>query len=303
MACETFKHFNFKPQTLDIIDRANEIIADYARQGFALTLRQLYYQFIARGVLVGGEPLPNTEKSYDKLGGVINDARLAGLIDWEAIEDRTRGMKKNWHVNSPKHAIEIVTASYGINMWANQPMRCEVWVEKEALVGVVEGVCSELDVPYLACRGYLSQSEQWRSYRRILAHHENSGQETIVFHLGDHDPSGIDMTRDNNDRLNLFLSKAESEGAVTVRRLALNMDQIERYSPPPNPAKTTDARFAGYLARFGEHSWELDALEPTVIRDLIRQNVLTVRDDDLWEERQAELADDIAKLKKLAAKL
>jgi hypothetical protein len=100
----------------------------------------------------------------------------------------------------------------------------------------------------------------------------------IVLHLGDHDPNGLDMTRDNRDRLAMF---ARSD--VEVRRLALNMDQIERYAPPPNFAKETDSRYAAYVRRFNTtECWELDALSPTVTGELIRIELEALIDHDAW---------------------
>jgi len=149
------------------------------------------------------------------------------------------------------------------------------WIEKEALAGVVEQICGPLDLPYLACRGYLSQSEMYVASKR-MAQAVRAGKTALILHLGDHDPSGIDMTRDNEDRLQEFM------GNVTVKRLALNYDQIAQYRPPPNPAKSTDARFHGYAEKFGTQSWELDALEPTVLRALIERAVNEVRDARKW---------------------
>jgi hypothetical protein len=285
---------NFRNDTLDIIGQANQIIADYAAQGFSLTLRQLYYQFVARDLI------PNTERSYKRLGGIINDGRLAGLIDWNAIEDRTRNLQRNPHWDSPADVIEAARQSYGIDMWANQPKRVEVWIEKEALAGVITRVCNDLDVPYFACRGYVSQSEQWRAGMRCRTNYNRASQDTVVLHLGDHDPSGIDMTRDNQERLSML---AGYRGAPTVERIALNMDQIEEYGPPPNPAKMTDSRFREYVMDYGTESWELDALEPAVIVDLIKEKVLNHRDEGLWEIKEEELEYDLAQLDKIVSDL
>ena len=264
---EQFINKNFRAASLAMIKQANEIIKEYAAQGYALTLRQLYYQFVARDLI------SNTVKSYNKLGNTINDGRLAGLIDWLAIEDRTRNVVANAHWSSPANAVYAVLNQYRIDTWASQPRRVEVWIEKEALTGVIEGVCERLDVPYFACRGYVSQSEEWRAYRRSMSH------PLTILHLGDHDPSGIDMTRDNDDRLNAVFG-----GDVEMIRIALNMDQVEEYSPPPNPAKMTDSRFQDYAAQIGTSSWELDALEPSVINALITSHVEDIRDDDLYDE-------------------
>lgn len=268
----------FRSDTLEVIGTANRIIEEYAAQGFVLTLRQLYYQFVARGLL------PNTERSYKRLGSIVNDARMAGLIDWSAIEDRTRWLREQPHWDSPASIVEACAAQFKVDRWENQTHRPEVWIEKDALVGVIEGVCRKFDVPYFACRGYVSQSEQWRAGRRHLSWIEG-GQTPIVFHFGDHDPSGMDMTRDNQSRLSIF--GLHTNDHVRVVRLALNMDQVEEHQPPPNPAKLTDARAQGYIAQFGDSSWELDALEPQMIADLIRENVERLIDQDAWEESAA----------------
>lgn len=267
---QQFIYKNFRTKSRAIINKANEIIEEYSAQGYSLTLRQLYYQFVARDLI------PNTERSYKNLGSIINDGRLAGYIDWAAIEDRTRNISAAPHWDSPADVIQAARDSYQIDMWADQPRRVEVWIEKNALTGVIHDTCRELHVPYFACIGYVSQSEQWRAFQRSLDH------PVTILHLGDHDPSGIDMTRDNDDRLNMVFG-----GDVEMIRIALNMDQIEQYSPPPNPAKVKDSRFEQYLQDFGPDSWELDALEPAVINDLIRTHVDHIRDDDLFDEAQA----------------
>jgi len=139
----------------------------------------------------------------------------------------------------------------------------KVWVEKDALIGVVERACTELDVPFLSCRGFVSQSAMWQAAMRI----KRQGRDTVIIHLGDHDPSGIDMTRDIQDRLDIF-----GYGGI-VDRIALNLDQIEQYNPPPNPAKVSDSRYEGYVAEYGEDSWELDALDPKAINELITKAI------------------------------
>ena len=285
---ERFITKNFHDSSLAIIDDANDIIAEYQAQGFSLTLRQLFYQFVARDLI------PNTTRSYDRLGTIINDGRMAGLIDWLSIEDRTRERKRNSHWDNPKGVIESARDSYGIDMWSNQPYRVEVWIEKEALVGVIEHTCRALDVPFFACRGYVSQSEQWRAGVEF----RNPDQHIVILHLGDHDPSGIDMTRDNFARLRMF-----SDDNVTVERIALNMDQIKKYNPPPNPAKVTDSRYETYLLAYGPESWELDALEPKTLTNLIIEKVINHRDNILYAERERQLANDMTKLDKIIRNL
>lgn len=263
---------NLSPGKLATIAKANEIIADYNRQGFQLTLRQLYYQFVARDLI------PNNEKSYDNLGAAINDARLCGLIDWYAITDLTRNLVSNSHWDDPSDIIRGAAGGFRIDKWEGQEFRPEVWIEKDALSGIISRVCSDLDVSYFSCRGYTSQSEMWRGAMRLQGIID-AGQTPLIFHFGDHDPSGMDMTRDIRERLELFM------GGLKIERLALNYDQVEQYGPPPNPAKLSDSRAPAYVAEFGNESWELDALEPAVLVELVRSHILSVRDEDLWQEK------------------
>lgn len=279
MARECYVPRNFSADRLRVIEQANEIIAEYVAEGFTLTLRQLYYQFVARDLL------PNSQRSYKNLGETLNVARLAGLVDWEALEDRTRNLRELPHWDRPQDVLAACAAQFRYDKWDEQPARVECWIEKDALVGVIEGVCEDNQVPYFACRGYTSQSEQWRAGERFRGYIER-GQRVILLHLGDHDPSGVDMTRDNEDHLRMFITRSEQYDNGTefeVRRLALNMDQVREHRPPPNPAKLTDSRVGGYIKKYGRQSWELDALDPRLIAELIQDAVDDVRDPDRWE--------------------
>jgi hypothetical protein len=161
--------------------------------------------------------------------------------------------------------------------WARQEHYVEVWVEKDALSSVIEKPCGKYGVTYLACKGYLSASEAWRAGQRFEKAVED-GKKCVLIHLGDHDPSGIDMSRDNQDRIDLFTQHS----GVELRRIALNMDQIDQYAPPPNPAKVTDSRFVNYIKKYGESCWELDALEPKVIDAMIEKEIRSMIDQDRW---------------------
>lgn len=291
------------PKSLAIVREAEAICSAYAAQGYDLTLRQLYYQFVSRGLLA------NKDANYKRLGSIVNDARLSGYLDWDYIVDRTRNIRGLAHWENPAEIIEATARSFRHELWKDQPERVEVWIEKDALTGVIEGVCQRNDVDFFSCRGYTSQSEMWSAAQRLRAYVE-AGQAVTVLHLGDHDPSGIDMTRDIQERLNLFVltdiyqgnevggsTYADVDrfcervfgcrGRINVERIALNMDQVEEYDPPPNPAKLTDARAQGYIAEHGHSSWELDALEPTVLDALIEGHIQDHRDPDLWAEAKA----------------
>jgi hypothetical protein len=276
----------FNATALDVIHTADTILNSYSRQGYQITLRTLYYQFIARDLFPesrrdhtnGGTK--NTEKNYKWLGKLISDARLAGLIDWNHLEDSGRSHHGgDFGFSSPEAMIEMYAPNYGITHWNGQSHYVEVWVEKQALESVVERPCSTWRVPYFACKGYVSQSSMHEAANRIKRF---KGRTCTIIHLGDHDPSGIDMSRDIQDRMMMFGCNVE------VQRIALNMDQVEQYNPPPSPAKITDSRAADYIANYGDDSWELDALEPSVLDALITEEITSRLNMDLWNEREAQ---------------
>ena len=267
-----YEDLTFKPETQAVIDQANVIIAEYAAQGYDLTLRQLYYQFVSRDFI------PNNQKAYNRLGDIVSKGRRAGLIDWDAISDRTRNLRRVSTWESPASIVEAVAQQFKYDRWENQQTYVECWFEKDALMGVFERIANELRVPFFSCRGYTSDSEVWGAAQRLRMQ-TRTGKDVVILHFGDHDPSGLDMTRDIGDRLRLFGARS-----VDVRRLALNMDQVEQYEPPPNPAKITDSRFEQYAAEYGDESWELDALDPTTLADLVRNEVNSIIDQTQWDE-------------------
>lgn len=289
----------FNRNTQRVIDQANGIIAEYQQAGLTLTLRQLYYQFVARDLL------PNRQKEYKRLGNILNDARLAGLVDWDAMEDRTRNLRGLAHWEDPQDAIKAAARRYHTDLWRTQPKRVEVWIEKDALVGVIERPCVRNDVSFFSCRGYTSASELWSAAQR-LGEYVNAGQQPVIIHLGDHDPSGLDMTRDIEDRLNLFLHGDYDRGTVIdfvdveISRIALNMDQVEQYDPPPNPAKFQDPRAGDYIARYGRESWELDALDPLTLESLIEDEIQRHCDTDLWNTAVAQMKAEKRQIKSVS---
>jgi hypothetical protein len=159
-----YQDTRFQAKTRLVIDQANAILSEYAAQGFTMSLRQLYYQFVSRDLI------PNTIAAYKKLGTIINDGRLAGLIDWDSIEDRTRSLRRHSSWESPEKIIGVAARDYAEDLWQGQPCRPEVWVEKAALLGVIEPICSEYRVPYFATIGNCSQTEMREAGERFADH-------------------------------------------------------------------------------------------------------------------------------------
>lgn len=269
---EQFIEKRFHSKTRNIIENVSNIISEYLKAGIKLSIRQIYYQFVSRGLL------ENSIKSYKTLVTVISDARLAGLIDWDDIEDRTRHIQKSPSWNSGSHAMDIWIDQFQKDRWKDQPYYIECWIEKGALLGTIDKVCTMNDIPYFACQGYPSQSEMYDASKRIMRYIVNK-QKPIIIHLGDHDPSGLDMTRDIQERLKMFVGIP-----VDLIRLALNKDQIEKYNIPPNPASKTDSRFNEYERLHGSETWELDALDPHTINTLIKNTVKKYRDNDILKK-------------------
>lgn len=332
----------FPAQQMAMIEVAKTICEGY--EGYALTLRQLYYQCVARDlfpasrlfVRVGDKWVPseggtpNADPNYKWLAGIINDARLAGKFDWDFIIDRTRNLEQRATWRSPAQMIEDAAKAYLTDTWGPQKRRVEVWIEKDAAIGVIERICRMNNVPYFSCRGYTSQSEMWSAAARIGGY-LRSGEKTVLLHIGDHDPSGLDMTDDITKRLNLFVNVdwtnefmggvrgytrgqirssmrevmrdkgcniTEEDLPFEVRRIALTIDQINQYNPPPNPAKKSDSRFKKYQERTGlDESWELDALEPAVVEQLIQDEVDDLRVDEAFDAAELAQENDRAVLK------
>ena len=268
--------------TKDLLGHALGIIEDYADQGIQLTVRQLYYRLVAGGAL------ENNHKRYKSLIDLIGNARMAGLIDWDSIVDRGRVVNKPSEWNGPASILEAAASSYRLDRWEGQESYIEVWCEKDALSSVIEPVTDTWHLRYLACRGYASLTAIFDASAR-LTEAIAEGKTPVIIYLGDHDPSGMDMNRDIEERLE---SMGLDPDEIAVDRIALNYDQVEEHRPPPNPAKEADSRAEGYIASFGAECWELDALEPAILSRLIIDAIEARVDQGLYDERlEAEEAD------------
>lgn len=274
MAKIKYQDIPFRAKARETIAQADAIISEYMAQGYSITLRQLYYQFVARLLC------PNKQEEYDRLSVHITNGRRAGLIDWDAIVDETRFLRGPTTWEDPAHIIKSCASQFKINLWEHQKIYAEVWFEKDALLNIFERATNPLRLNIFSCRGYVSDSACWRAAQRLIQQ-QNEGKQVVVLHFGDHDPSGIDMTRDITERLEMF-------GATPrLLRKALNFDQIKKYNPPPNPAKESDSRFAQYRAEFGVQSWELDSIDPKELVKLVTTQVNKFIDRPQWEKDTA----------------
>ena len=275
MAKIKFRDIRMSRQNQERLDVVNSIIEEYQLDGYVLTLRQLYYQLVSRDVI------PNKQNEYAKLSKLLKEGRMAGIVDWDAIEDRLRKPSSPSSFESPEEILRAAINQYALPRQNGQKIYVEVWVEKDALSGVLKRVTEKYHVPILVNRGYSSASAMFDSYQRFKRAFQN-GQEIKVLYLGDYDPSGIDMIRDINDRTTEFLLGDDdipdpSDFHFSIEPIALTRKQINQYNPPPNPAKRTDPRAKDFIRNHGGTSWEVDALRPEVLNrlldDAIKSNI------------------------------
>jgi len=255
---EQFRTKNLGVKSKDLLVKAISVVEEYESQDIILTLRQLYYQLVARDVI------PNDLKSYKKLGNLIKDGRYLGLIDWIAIEDRGRIAERHSQFENVADLVETAINSYRLDRWKNQKFYVELWTEKDALTSVLKPISDTWHVFFAVNKGYSSASAIYEAGQRFRA---VEGKKRIVLYLGDHDPSGLDMVRDIQERLNEFGAE------VVVVHIALTFNQVQEFNPPPNYAKLKDPRAKEYVNKFGEKSWEVDALNPKVMTELVNNAI------------------------------
>lgn len=265
---QRFIRWKPRAKTALIIKYCQSICGEYMDQGFSLTLRQLYYQFVSKALI------PNTEREYRRLGNIVSKARLAGFLDWDAIEDRGRTPNEAAQWDSINELVLAAIQAFRLPRWEGQKTFAELWVEKEALAGVLEPIALEYHVTLMVNKGYSSSSAMYESAQRLLLSARDADN-VFIFYIGDLDPSGEDMVRDIQDRLDTF---THDRLPLKVMKLALTPAQVRRYSPPPNPTKLTDSRAEAYIREHGHECWEVDALEPKVLHQIISDALENVID-------------------------
>lgn len=242
----------------------------------SVTLRQLYYRLVSAG-------MPNCIQSYKRVVAVMTEARKTGQVPYDAFEDRDRAiigrtqsqtkMLDN-EIESAKQMIKIWMRSHHLERWSNQETYLEVWIEKKALQGVLTDIASMEGVGLFACKGYPSLSSLYEASQRFGEARDN-GKSLVIIYLGDYDPTGEDIPRSIQD------SMASQFGLdIDVQRIALMESQVKEYNLPPAPVKDTDSRSKGWD---GLGQVELDALEPTVLKDMTRKAIRSHFDQEAYK--------------------
>jgi hypothetical protein len=304
MAKIKFREVRLSKSNKQRLESINDIIVEYQEQGYKLTLRQLYYQLVSRDVI------PNKQSEYAKLSTLLKEGRMGGIVDWNAIEDRLRQPSSPSSWENPEDAMEALISQYKLPRMKGQNNYIEVWVEKDALSGVLKRVTEKYHIPILVNRGYSSVSAMFDAYNRfkngikeILEDDEVDECNIIIFYLGDFDPSGMDMIRDVEDRIIEFANRDFSYFPLKVIPIALTKEQIRKYNPPPNPAKRTDPRANKFIEEHGATSWEVDALPPNILNKLLEDYIKQYIDISKYNNIVDMEHSDKSKLKNLIKEL
>lgn len=256
----------------ELIKRIDEIATEYYAAGMKITVRQIYYQLVSRGIM------GNSKSAYEKISDLVADGRMAGLIDWDMIEDRTRFKRGNVHWESPQQIIEAAADSYRIDTRATQPNYIEAWIEKDSLVSILEDTCRSLDVPCFSCRGYPSITALYEAANRF-----KDKDNAIILYAGDHDPSGLKIPQVIKERFEEF------EVNVKLHRLGITLEQVKELELPPFPAKEQDKNYAEYVKNTGQtQAWELDALPPEKLSAMFESAIESLTDFKELERMQAQ---------------
>ena len=238
-----------------------------------MTVRQTYYQLVTKNLI------ENCKESYSKISRILGDGRKEGEIAWELIEDRVR---TPWKVNTwdcLTNYFETVKRAYRKDLWEKQNSYIEVSVEKDALSGIFSDVLSYYQVTLNVGRGYDSLSSLKNMADRLIAQKE-AGKTCYILSFGDFDPSGEDIFRALYQGLENFRSPA------TCKRCAILQEDITNYNLPPNVAKSSDARYSGFINKNGScDAVELDALPGNILKQRIKDEVeACIIDKKSWDE-------------------
>jgi hypothetical protein len=230
-------------------------LLDIVAEQQPMTARQVFYQATVRAIV------EKSETGYDKVQRALAELRRAGRLPFEYISDNTRWVNKPQSFRGPGDALRDTAHYYRKDLWADAEHYVEIWCEKDALAGVLSGVTHALDVPLMVSRGYASLTFLHDAATAI----EERDRPAYIYHLGDFDPSGVDAANKVEASLREFAPEAD----IHFTRLAVLQSQITAWNLPSRPTKQSDSRARG----FGDISVELDAIEPSRLRNLIQDAI------------------------------
>jgi len=269
-----------------------EVINQYE---ILLTVRQIYYRLVAAGII------QNTRSSYNSLDKILVKARIKGIIPFNKLEDRSRSfLAGDREFEAPEdfmswriEALKYSALEYEVPYWMFQPEHVEVWLEKDALSALFGQVCNKHHVILAPCRGYPSLTYLYETTKRL----RNVDKPITILYFGDLDPRGKDIQRYLIDTLLGFGITAN------VQRIALTRQQVESYNLPPAPTKKSDTLARQWIETQGDAVWELDALEPNLLMQLVEDSILRHFDRTLFEKRNKLQEQNREKINEIVEKL
>jgi hypothetical protein len=242
-------------KSLALLGQVQNILNSY---DFALTLRQIYYQLVAKQII------PNEQGYYKKLSYLCVEGRNEGILSEEAFDDRLRELDIRSTWTDISDFFNTVLYSYHKDKWQDQNDYIEIWTEKDALRSVLSEITDKYDVGLMVCRGHLSRTEIYRTSERFK---NKSDKNCFIYYCGDFDPSGLSIYESIKERINNFGVD------INFKRIALTPEQIEKYNLPSDPAKQSDSNYKKFVEIYGDNVVELDSLPPEVLRKLIENYI------------------------------
>lgn len=234
------------------MDEIRNAILEVLAEQHPATCRGLYYALVSRGVI------DKTEVEYKStVIRVTGEMRRAGELPYDWLADNTRWMRKPHTWSSMEQALRLTAQTYRRSVWDAQGEYVEIWLEKDALAGVIYDVTDEWDVPLMVTRGYASLTFLFSAAQTIKA----VAKPTTIYYLGDHDPSGVDIPRKVESDLRRLAPRAE----LSFARLAVNPEQITTLNLPTRPTKKSDSRSRSFIG----DSVEVDAISAPVLRRMV----------------------------------
>ena len=246
-------------RTRDDITAIKVAIKDVLSADHPQTVRQVFYQLVTRNVI------EKTEKDYQQVViRLLTEMRLSDAIPFSWIIDSSRTTHETQTFDSIADAVSDTARFYRRSALRESDVYIEIWVEKEALAGIVYDAASDYDVPVIVSKGMPSLTQLYGSFRKIYRAAQ-AGKESFLFQFGDHDPTGALIPQVIESRMRWFCERHDCQ-MPTVERYALTEEQIEEYQLPTRPTKRDGNSHA---ANFDGDSVELDALPSRVLRELV----------------------------------
>ena len=253
--------------------KRKELILDWARQHRPVTVRQIFYRLSTL------EAVDKSERGYKAVGRLCTQMRLDGEIPFSYFADNTRWMRRPRTYNTIEEALELTAQTYRKSLWQNQTAAAEIWLEKEALAGVIYPVTSLWDVPLMVVKGYPSVTFLHTAASQMKNDYFHHNRITKIFYLGDRDPSGLDIFRNITERIPEFAQNTP----IVFSHVAVTLAQVRRWQLPSRPTKKSDSR----AKDFEGESVELDAILPSDLRQLVTDCIEKVIDSAQLEQLRA----------------